>query len=217
MASKAAAAPRATTGGLLLLAALLAAGCSLPGRPDSPAPRIYLLHDAAAATAAARDNAVPCKTLRIAAPGAAPGFDTARMAYAGDNAELRYFAWNAWADTPARMLGVLAEQRLDASGRYAGVLSGAADIATDLRLELEQIRLLQHFAGDTAEVRMSAKLRLVDMRERRLLGERAVQVAVPAAQADPVAGVAAAQLAATQLLNVLEQFVATADAANCPP
>lgn len=206
---------RRTAGIVGLLGTVLASGCSLPGRIESPAPRVYLLEDSANGSLADDAELPGCLTLRVAPPRAAPGFDTARMAYSEKLAELSYFAWHRWADTPARMLAMLIEQRLDARNLFEQVLADTRDVSTDLRLEVQHLRLLQRVRGDSSEIHLSAKLRLVDLDRRHVLGQRAVQVAVPAAAATPTAGVEAAQRATGQFLDSLEQFVASTAAGDC--
>ncbi len=199
----------------LTLGALSAGGCSLPGRAQTPEPRTFVLSDSGAAAARPGFDRSDCPTLRISPPRAAPGFATRRMVYAESPSELKYFAWHLWSDTPAQMLAVLIEQRLDAQGPFASVLSGAPDVAADLRLDVEQLKVLQWIGTGGSEVRLSAKLRLVDLRDRRVLGDRMVEVSAPAREASPTAGVAAAQRGTSGFLDAVANFAAGAAGSEC--
>jgi cholesterol transport system auxiliary component len=192
---------------VFLLLALTVAGCTLTGRSTVPAPRVFLLTDVSAELEPRTAEPRSGQTLRIAAARSAPGFNTRRMAYVRPGEGLRYFAWHEWADTPAQLLASLAEQRLDGTNRFASVISGAPEVSTDLRLELSQVSLLQTVLGAKSSVALSAKATLVDSRERRVLGSCRLTISEEAA-ADPAAGAAAADRAASRLLDALTEFLA---------
>lgn len=170
--------------------------------------RVFLIHDLAKDSHPATEKSWPCLTLRIATPRAAPGFDTQRMAYTRPGETLQYFAWHEWADTPARLLAVLAEARLDREASFGSVLSGAADVATDLRLELQQVSLLQTVQGTTGSVTLQVKAQIVDTATRRMLGSQRFSIS-EAAAATPAGGVAAAERAVTQVLDGISAFITT--------
>lgn len=134
------------------------------------------------------------------------------MAYTRQGEALQYFAWHEWADTPAQLLAFLVEQRLGGQGKFGGVLSGAPDVAADLRLELEQVALLQTVQGSASDVSLAAKATVIDARSHRILDSAYFRVSVAAA-ANPAAGVAAAERAASQLLDAITALAANAAAA----
>ena len=194
--------------GRLLMAVLIlfAAACSLPGKPQTQARQTYLLQGNASAAAATGAASKPCLSLRVSTPVSAPGFGTARMAYSTQPQRLDYFAFHEWVDTPARMLAAMMENRLDASGLVGAVLTGSADVATDLRLDSELKRLQQDFNGADSMLTLEIKLSLVDVTGRRLLDAKTFSY-TENASADPQAGVAAANRAAERFLADMTEFL----------
>ncbi|HZW59773.1 MAG TPA: ABC-type transport auxiliary lipoprotein family protein [Woeseiaceae bacterium] len=193
----------ATVAGTLGLAA-----CSLPGPGKPIDERTWLLEDpdAAAAAAAPASRTV----LRVSPARAAPGFNTANMLYRRTPARLERFAWQVWADTPAAMLTALIAARLDQGGTYRAVLTGAADVPADVRLDLHGCRLLQTFDGARSAVTLELRAQLLALPERRLLAARHFAYRVAADSATPEAGVAAANAAVGKLLDDLQAFTAAA-------
>ncbi|HEY5308559.1 MAG TPA: ABC-type transport auxiliary lipoprotein family protein, partial [Casimicrobiaceae bacterium] len=60
--------------------------------------------------------------LEVSIARAAPGFETAQMAYVQRPYELDYFSANRWADTPSRMLGPILARALEQSGSFDAVV-----------------------------------------------------------------------------------------------
>ena len=73
------------------------------------------------ATTARRDD-----VLAVSAPRAAPGFDSAAMAYVQKEHALDHFATHRWADTPARMLGQPLTRTLEETGSFRAVVPAPA-------------------------------------------------------------------------------------------
>ena len=85
--------------GTLLAAAL--AGCTLPQDQSPPAQTYLLAVETFAPTPARRASG---KTLLVAPPKAAPGFDSNRIAFTRQPPKLDYYRDSVWSDAPARML-----------------------------------------------------------------------------------------------------------------
>jgi ABC-type uncharacterized transport system auxiliary subunit len=103
---------------------LLGSACSL--MPPAPADSTSLhLLDArpAVATTARRDY-----VLAVSAPRAAPGFDSAAMAYVQKAHTVDYFATHRWADTPARMLDQLLTRTMEDTGSFRAVVSAGSGL-----------------------------------------------------------------------------------------
>jgi cholesterol transport system auxiliary component len=186
-------------------------GCTvLP--PPAPEPTLHLI-DALPATSPSgeRRNAV----LEVAPVRAAPGFDTAAMAYVGKPHVLDHFALNRWADTPARMLTPLLVRTLERDGAFQAVVPGPSGVAADLRLDTELVRLAQDFLQKPSRVDIVLRVQVVAVRERRVLATRYVEASADAPSDDPAGGVAAANVAAARALETIAAFAR--EAARVPP
>lgn len=175
----------------LIAAALLSllAACSLP----LTAPQADATHTLALSGQTTVPLAIPVSsTLQVAAPTAAPGYDTPAMAYRPSTHELRYFAHQRWIDRPARLLGQALMDGFSAGG--ARVLAPGSGVRADYRLISELLQLEQDFTRQPSRIVLSVRLQLVDVRDGRLLGSRTLQLEQAAASDDPAGGVAAANM-----------------------
>lgn len=209
-----------TRKGLILIVSvvtLLVTACSLPGSSKGTMKQVFVLQGEAGSTVSGDLTAMHCLSLRLSLPESAPGFNTVRMAYQIEPNRLDYFAYHEWAATPARMLASVMEGRLDASGMFGAVISGSADIRTELRLDSEVLALQQDFSEQTSAVWLAIKVNLVDVSNRSLIGSRAFSYRVPAAEQNAEAGVVAANQATDQYLNDLLAFLSeSVSSIQCP-
>jgi len=198
-----------TVVGILVLPLLISAcALPLPGSKSSKTPQTYFLQDESGGSPVPAAEVRSCVTLRIGSPGSAPGFTSESMAYVQQAERMDYFAYHKWVDTPARMLAILMEKRLDSSGLLGAVVSGSPDIRAGLKLDSTVIRLQQDFTGTGSAVELSVKVKLMDSRDRSLLGSRTFSYTEQANAENPEAGVAAANRAVQQFLSDLVVFVA---------
>lgn len=200
---------RRSTIGLLIFAMQAGlAGCAgslLPKPPQLPA-RFTL--DDPGTLAAPREGAAGAPVLLVAAPRAAPGFESARMIYLRRAQELEAFAFHEWVDTPARMLAPLLVRSLQDSGAFSAVLLAPSAASGALRLETELIRLQQDFGTRPSRVQLTLRGVLLDATTRQVIAWREFDEQVPAATDDPVGGAAAAQVATQRVLAALAAFCA---------
>ena len=193
---------RATAAAILLL---LLAGCT-PFQPQRAEPvATHLLDASIEATPAGRQGTL---TLAVGTPQAAPGFDTARIAYMRRPHELEYFARNEWVDTPSRMLAPLLVRALEQGGDFRAVVSAPGVVAGNLRLDTEIVRLQQEFDTVPSRVRFTLRARLIDPAERRVVRTRLFDVTEAAPSDDPRGAVAAANRAVARVLEELVGFCA---------
>jgi len=193
--------------------ALALTGCAGLLPEAIPPPAFYTLDGAVSSTATAPQPASGAPTLLVQPPQAAAGYESAHIVYTRQPHRLESFAHSEWVDTPARMLAPALVAVLQASDAFQSVASSPSEIAADLSLSTEILRLHQVFAPSAAsQVRFTLRAALIDRRSRRLLAGREFDVGVAAASDDPAGGVAAANLA---VRTVLEQLAAMcADAAR---
>ena len=206
--------------GLGVLAIAMLAGCSVipfSSSKNQREERVYLLETVADVSAAEVRSSC---TVVVTAPEAAPGFGGPGMRYTRSSKQIERFAFSRWAESPASMLEPLLLRALRASGEYAAVLPAPAAIVTDLRVESDELRLVQAFSGDSSEVQLSMSSRVYAPAERGLLASREFRYTVPTSEAGPEAGVEAADEAVARLLSDFASF--TRDAmrsleAGCSP
>jgi cholesterol transport system auxiliary component len=145
-------------------------------------------------------------TLVVYSLDAAARIDTRQMAYTLRPHHFAYFARHEWAESPARMLQPLLVRTLEATGRFAAVVTPpAAGAHYGLRAELED--LVQDFAPSPPMLNLSLRLRLVDERSNRTLAVRELEVREPLLQKTPYAGVVAANAALERALRDAAAFV----------
>ncbi|MFI4932554.1 MAG: ABC-type transport auxiliary lipoprotein family protein, partial [Burkholderiales bacterium] len=149
----------------------LLGGCSLAPPAPADATSLHLL-DARpeVATTARRDD-----VLAVSPPRAAPGFDSAAMAYVQKEHALDHFATHRWADTPARMLGQLLTRTLEDTGSFRAVVPAGSGLQADLRLDTEIVLLRQSFLARPSRVEFTLRAQLVDVPGRRVLATRYVE------------------------------------------
>jgi cholesterol transport system auxiliary component len=199
---------------VLIVAAwsLLGSSCSLV--PTAPAEEVSLhLLDVrpAVATTVRRDH-----VLAISAPRAAPGVDSAAMAYVQIAHALDHYATHRWADTPARMLDPLLTRALEDTGSFRAVVHATNGVRAELRLDTEIVQLRQSFLARPSRVEFALRAQLVDVAGGRVLATRYVEVVQEAPSNDAAGGVAAANAAVERALAQVTDFCIDASAALRP-
>ncbi len=196
----------------LSIAAALAAGCGA-----LPAPRIEepVLHVLDARPPIVRTQTPRDVVLEVSAPRAAPGYDTAAMAYVQRPYTLDQFAVHRWADAPVRMLRPLIVRALEDAGAFRAVVYGPAGVTPDFRLDTELVRLQQDFTVKPSRVELVLRVQMIDLRNRRVVATRVIEEAQPAPSDDADGGVAAANAALAPALRAVAAFAA--EAADAPP
>jgi cholesterol transport system auxiliary component len=192
---------RAARGLTMLLVSAMLPACALTGR-STPPPTVTYVLDGTPADEPVR-NAQTTLVLKVAAPNAAPAFASSRIAYVEQPYRIDYFAFNEWADPPARMLGTLLTRQLTNSGLFRYVVADTAGVDETLRLDSELIELVQSFSPTASEVRVTLRFDLVDVRRRTLLFSETISVTEPAAAREPYAGVVAANHAVQRVADRL--------------
>ncbi|MEJ8813194.1 ABC-type transport auxiliary lipoprotein family protein [Variovorax ureilyticus] len=190
-----------------LLPALLG-GCARSLLPEPVAsPALFALSgetDPRAATA----PAATARTLIVNLPRAAPGFDTARIAYVRRPYEIEYFAHNQWVDTPSNMLAPKMVRAIEGTGAFHAVLGSPTSAIGQFRLETEIVRLQQDFSTTPSQVRLTLRAVLIDTATRKVVASREFDARVDAPTDDPYGGVIAAQQAVSRLVAELASFCA---------
>lgn len=152
----------------------------------------------------ALQEAPGCHVLMVNSPSAAPGLAGAGFAYRQGDARIRYFAFHRWAESPAHMFHPLLVSAAERSNLFRGVLTPAAPVAGDVRLDSEILDLSQHFDGDTSAVHFAVRVRLFGNGD--LLGSTVFETVEPA-EANPESGIKAANRASGRVLEQVLVYV----------
>lgn len=187
-----------------LAAALLLAGCALPGTEE--APRLFTLSPT---LPSAQPVAATAPPLQVAPATARAGFDTPRMIYLRREFELEPFAHSQWVDAPARMWTPLLVSALERDGRVRPV-PATLGAEAPYRLDTEIVALEQDFRVAPSQVRFVVRAELQDAEQRHVLASREVAAVVAAPSDDAYGGVLAANEAVARALGELASWLAQA-------
>jgi cholesterol transport system auxiliary component len=187
--------------GLTIVAFVALTACAL-GPKENSAPRTYFLNPEIAAKNP-HGSAKPTgdSVLFISQPKAQGGFDTARMAYLLRPYEVSYYAFNQWADAPARLLHQIMVVNLEKTGQWSAVLQSPGAVPAQYRLDTDNLILEQQFFSRPSRVRLALRAQIIDTKNLSILGTRYFELFEVAPSDDPYGGVQAANQAVAKLLN----------------
>lgn len=186
-----------------VLFALVLASCSNLRPTETEPVRTYLLEAQVDRTVMGKP--IPL-ALTVSTPRAAPGYDTARMAFVRQPHTLEYYAKNRWAETPARMLGPLLVRTLDQQTGFRTVTSADGMVKGDVRLDTEITLIQQEFANSQSSLHMKLRVQLVEQASFRVLATQVFDVVEAAPTNDPYGGVIAANRMLPRLLGQIADF-----------
>jgi cholesterol transport system auxiliary component len=188
---------------------VLVSACAL-GPVETSAPRTYFLNPEMS-----WKNPLPggmrsrAAILLITQPRAQAGFDTARMAYLLRPYEVNYYAFNQWADTPARLLHRIMVENLDKSGQWSAVLQIPSALQAQYRLDCDNLILEQQFFSRPSRVRLALRAQIIETKSQRILASRYFEYLEDAPTDDAYGGVLAANHAAAKLLSEMADWLDT--------
>lgn len=195
---------------LILLIGAMLVSCVAPRGGEGPIQTYRLSVEPATWEAEARNQERNSGyTLLVNVPRAEAGFDTPRMAYVRRPYEVRYYAVNQWADTPARMLAPLLVRHLERSRSWGTVVPLPASIPGDYRLDSHGLSLQQEFVEEPSRVRLMVQMQLVELREHRVVGTRRFEMVEQSTSEDAYGGVVAANRAVLRLLEDVAEWLDT--------
>ena len=121
---------------IVSFALFVLSGACVLGPNESSAPRSYFLNpEISWKNPHGYGERTGQAVLLITQPKAQAGFDTARMAYLLRPYEVNYYAFNQWADTPARLLHRIMVENLDKTGLWSAVLQAPGSVSAHYRLD----------------------------------------------------------------------------------
>jgi cholesterol transport system auxiliary component len=179
---------------------LLLGACSL-GPTETTAPRTYFLNpEISWKNPHGYAERIGTAVLLITQPKAQAGFDTARMAYLLRPYEVNYYAFNQWADTPARLLHRIMVEGLDKTGQWSTVLQAPSAVPAQYRLDTDNLILEQQFFSRPSRVRLSVRAQIIDAKQQTILATRYFGVLEVAPTDDAYGAVLAANHAAEKFM-----------------
>lgn len=181
---------------LLAMVGVLSA-CSLLAPSRTPEIRLFTLDDDILPAGTPRG----ALTVTVVPLRSAAGFDSPRMAYVLAEHQLAYFTQSAWVESPADMLAPLLVRAVVRNGVFRASVSPGSTARSDVQLESELLLLQQEFDQHPSRVRLAVRVSLVANAGRRILATRVFQSVADADSEDAAGGVAAANLAARQLVT----------------
>jgi cholesterol transport system auxiliary component len=194
---------RKNLGLTIVMFLMLSSACAL-GPKENSAPRTYFLNpEIASRNPQASAKQIGGSVLLISQPKAQAGFDTARMAYLLRPYEVSYYAFNQWADAPARMLQRILVENLDKTGLWSAVLQSPGAVPVQYRLDIDNLILEQQFLSRPSRVRLALRAQIVDTKNQSILSTRYFELFEVAPSDDAYGGVQGANHAAATLLTEL--------------
>lgn len=185
------------------LFALAVAGCALP-QDSSPPQQAYLLEvDAFTPQPARRSSG---KILLVAVSREAPGFDSNRIAYTREPPKLDYYKDSVWSDTPAKMLLPILVRAFEDTGAFKAVVSPPSPVLANLRVDVDVIRLQQEFMTTPSQVRLIARIKVVEMKSGHVLETRLFEAMEPAPTENAAGAARAANAAVRKVLSEMIPF-----------
>jgi len=178
------------------------------GPSDTSTPRTYFLNpEISWKNPHGYGERLGTAVLLITQPKAQAGFDTARMAYLVRPYEINYFAFNQWADTPARLLHRIMVENLDKIGLWNAVLQTPGTVPAQYRLDCDNLILEQQFFSRPSRVRLSVRAQIIETKKPAILATRYFEVLEVAPTDDAYGGVQAGNHAAEKLLIELAAWL----------
>lgn len=206
---------RALAASLLILSV---GGCSglLPRPPEGLSATFMLSPFLSASRASTQTASGSDLTLLVSRPEPSAGYGTARMAYLEPDYRFDYFADHQWIDSPSAMLEPLLVQALGSTPALGTVSSDGRGISADLRLDSVIEAFYQDFRTRPSRVRVALRVRLVDLRDGRILAARLLEDSAPAPTDTAPGGVQAINRVLSRLLPQVADFAAKAAALKDP-
>ncbi len=197
---------RKSHGVLLAVLFQLAAGCTIfPEAPNQPVRSYVITPDFSA------DKWPSCTSphgvLVVSLPREQGGTNTSAIAYLLRPNEIRYYAYNQWAESPARLLVPLMVQAMEKTNCWGTVTHAAAALRDDFRLDSEILQWQQEFFSNPSRVRLSFRAQLVESEKREVIAARRFEIIEEAPSGDAYGAVIASNRAVNRLLGEIAEWI----------
>ncbi|MCA9561978.1 MAG: membrane integrity-associated transporter subunit PqiC [Myxococcales bacterium] len=156
---------------------------------------------------AAQHQSATSGVLLVSTPRAYTTYQTRRLIYTDRAFEIRSYAYNTWADSPAAMLEPLLIRVAERSGQFRSVVGLSAGVRADYRLDTEITALHQEFGQSGSIAHVALRLRIIDLADRSVVAQSDIDVTAPAPSDDAYGGVMAINDALSEALSDLLRFI----------
>lgn len=191
-----------------ILAALLIAlaGCTIfPEQPNQPVRSYVLTLDAASDPWPS--CAAPNGVLVVGLPREQSGANSSGIAYLMRPHEIRYYAYNQWAESPARLLLPLLVQAMEKTHCWSTVTPANTALRGDYRLDTEILHWQQEFFAKPPHERLSVRAQLIDSQKREVIAAKRFEIIEHSPTADAYGAVIASNQAVNHLLAQIADWV----------
>ena len=186
---------------------LLLAGCISIGfgNSDTPALAYYVLEDARPALGTTTGSATG--TLALYGTGSDPLIDSTAMVYARRPGERSLYQLAAWSERPTRRIVQLAQQRLEARGRFAAVTLLGQPVQADWLLTIAIEQMFHDVSTAPGRAQLTIRTELVDRRTRTRIAWRQFASAPTVVEANAATAAASFAQATADVLDQLAPWV----------
>ncbi len=184
--------------------------CSILQPANSPPPLQFSFDNAPPPVQVVPSPKSDAPSILVSVPRAAAGFDGHQIIFTRQLHQLEYFRLSEWIDTPANMLTPLIVTALAQSGQFSAVIQAPTSAVTQLRLDVEIVRLQQEFFSQPSQAHFTLRAHLLDATTRQIVAWREFDVILPASSDTPYGGVVAANSAVRKVVTDLVTFCAQA-------
>lgn len=189
-----------------LAAAIVLAGCSLPGARPQAISHYVLEAPAAAVDFNTSHTTRPVLLVRDAEPG---GFSqNLSLIYSRAPGTRALYQYANWVETPPKRLQTLLRERLLASGLYAGVAALGAGVQGDYQLNFRLLDFYHDAARTPGVAHVKLEAELIQRASARLIGQQVFVAEVPLAEQNAAAAAAGLGQASGQALDSLVVWLA---------
>ncbi|MCC5812553.1 MAG: membrane integrity-associated transporter subunit PqiC [Ectothiorhodospiraceae bacterium] len=148
--------------------------------------------------------------LLVARVQASPAYDSSAMAYRETDYEIRYFAYNRWAERPARQLQPILVDAFEQAGLFHAVLASPASLPSNYRLETELLHLEHDQRSSPGQARLGLRWRLIDLSAQEVLLSGSRRFGTDMAEANASAFTSAANQALKEAIREIVSEVRAA-------
>jgi ABC-type uncharacterized transport system auxiliary subunit len=200
---------------LAAVAAALLGGCInvRVGASDVPGTSYYVLADARTAAPSTRATGATAR-LAIQSIGGDSVADSTVLVYSRRPGERSFYQFASWSERPSRRIATLAEQRLDAGGRFASVTQLGQPVSTEWLLTLALDTMVHDVSVEPGQARIVLRAELIRRADRSRVAQRLFSASAPVAEASAPSAVAAFAVATADVLDQLAVWVESNVAAS---
>jgi cholesterol transport system auxiliary component len=191
---------------------LIAWSCTLFPNQETPPVHTYVLTLEASSFQHWPSCSSRHGTLLVSLPREEAGFDTPRIAYLMRPFEVKYYAYNRWAESPGRLILPLLVQGMAKTDCWNHVAARNSGAAGDYRLDTEILEWQQEFFGDPNRMRLSIRAQLVRTDNGQVAAVKNFAVVEKTPSSDAYGAVMATNRGVKALLMEMAEWIKTQDA-----